>query len=53
MRRMKNERWTVTLMHELGPKWSIFLSQYIGEAFASAGILPKVKTSDRAVIFTF
>ena len=49
----ENERWTVTLMHELGPKWSIFLSQYIGEAFASAGILPKVKTSDRAVIFTF
>jgi len=49
----ENERWTVTLMHELGPKWSIFLSQYIGEAFASAGIQPKVKTSDRAVIFTF
>jgi len=49
----ESERWTVTLMHELGPKWSIFLSLYIGEAFASAGIQPKVKTSDRAVIFTF
>ncbi len=49
----ENERWTVTLMHELGPKWSIFLSYYIGEAFAIAGIQPKVKTSDRAVIFTF
>ncbi len=49
----ENERWTVTLMHELGPKWSTFLNYYIGEAFAGAGVQPKVKTSDRAVIFTF
>ena len=49
----ENERWTVTLMHELGPKWSTFLSYYLIEAFVSAGVQPKTKTSDRAVIFSF
>src|SRR5256712_1443811 len=49
----ENERWTVTLMHELGPKWSAFLANYIGEAFVAAGVQPKVKTSDGAVIFNF
>src|SRR5215467_421454 len=37
----ENERWTVTLMHELGPKWSIFLTSYVGEAFVAAGVQPK------------
>ncbi len=49
----ENERWTVTLMHELGAKWSTFLTNYFMEAFGTAGIQPKVRTSDRAVIFTF
>jgi hypothetical protein len=49
----ENERWTITLMHELGPKWSMFLTNYIGEAFVAAGVQPKTRTSDRAVIFTF
>ena len=49
----EGERWTVTLMHELGSKWSTFLTHYVGEAFATAGIQPRVKVSDRAVIFTF
>jgi len=49
----ENERWTITLMHELGPKWSAFLANYIGEAFVAAGVQPKAKTSDRAVIFSF
>jgi len=49
----ENERWTITLMHELGPKWSTFLTHYIGEAFTAAGVQPKTRTSDRAVIFTF
>lgn len=44
---------TITLMHELGPKWSIFLANYLGEAFSAAGAKPKVTTSDRAVIFSF
>jgi hypothetical protein len=47
----ENERWTITLMHELGPKWSAFLASYIGEAFVAAGVQPKTKISDRAVIF--
>jgi hypothetical protein len=47
----ENERWTITLMHELGPKWSTFLANYIGEAFVAAGVQPKTKISDRAVIF--
>src|SRR5256712_3975914 len=43
----ENERWTITLMHELGPKWSTFLTQYIGETFVSAGVLPKTQNFDR------
>ncbi len=43
---------TLTLTHELGSKWSIFLANYLGEAFAVAGTKPEVKTSDRAVIFS-
>jgi len=49
----EGERWTVTLMHELGSKWSTFLNHYLSEAFFTAGVQPKVKMSDRAVIFTF
>lgn len=49
----ENERWTLTLMHELGQKWSSFLANYIGEALNVAGVQPKTKVSDRAVIFTF
>ena len=49
----EGERWTVTLMHELGAKWSTFLTHYLSEAFAAAGVQPKARTSDRAVIFTF
>ena len=49
----ENERWTITLMHELGPKWSMFLVNYIGEAFIAAGVQPKNRVSDRAVIFSF
>src|SRR6266700_6783043 len=49
----ENERWTITLMHELGPKWSMFLANYIGEAFIAAGVQPKNRVSDRAVIFSF
>lgn len=49
----ENERWTITLMHELGPKWSAFLANYIGEAFVAGGVQPKTKISDRAVIFNF
>jgi len=43
---------TITLMHELGPKWSVFLANYLGEAFSAAGTKPRISTSDRAVIFS-
>src|SRR5216117_1567396 len=43
----ENERWTITLMHELGPKWSAFLANYISEAFVAAGVQPKTKISDQ------
>src|SRR5260370_39727536 len=42
----ENERWTITLMHELGAKWSTFLTQYIGEAFVAAGEPPQNKNSN-------
>ena len=48
----ENGHYTITLVHELGPKWSAFLAQYLAEAFVAAGSQPKMKTSDRAVIFT-
>jgi hypothetical protein len=49
----ENEHWIITLMHELGPKWSTFLSHYIGEALIAAGVQPKTRTSDGTVIFSF
>lgn len=48
----ENGRRTITLMHELGPKWSVFLSNYLGEALAEAGAKPSIKTSDRAIVFS-
>src|SRR5947199_9016309 len=44
----EDERWTITLMHDLGPKWSTFLVNYIGEAFVAASVQPKTKTTARA-----
>ncbi len=51
----KNEmgRTTITLVHELGLKWSLFIANYLIEAFRAAGIQPKFSTSDRAVTFRF
>ncbi len=46
-------RTTITLVHELGPKWSLFIGQYLVEAFRAAGIQPKFSTTDRAVTFKF
>ena len=46
-----NERghWTITLLHELGVKWSLFLENYIAEAFKAAAAQPQITSSDRAV----
>jgi hypothetical protein len=39
------------LLHELGPKWSLFLSHYFGAIFAEAKIQVQTDTSDRSVSF--
>ena len=45
-------RRVVTLIHDFGLNWSIFLVHYITEMFAQIGISPKLEMSDRSVIFT-
>lgn len=42
----------VTLIHDFGLNWSIFLVHYITAMFAQIGASPKVEMSDRSVIFT-
>jgi hypothetical protein len=41
----------VTLIHDFGLNWSIFLVHYITEMFAQIGLAPKIEMSDRSVIF--
>jgi len=40
-----------TLVHELGPKWSIFLAHYFGAAFALVNARVREEVSERSVIF--
>jgi len=40
-----------TLIHELGPKWSLFLANYIGEALALTKVPEHHEVSERSVIF--
>ncbi len=40
-----------TLVHELGPKWSLFLAHYFGEAFSLAKVRVRSEVSERSVIF--
>ena len=44
--------YVVTLMHDFGLNWSIFLVHYITAMFAQIGLSPKIEMSDRSVIFT-
>ena len=44
-----NGQWTITLSHEHGSKWSLFLSGYFSEAFKTTGTEPKIDASDRAI----
>jgi len=41
------------LLHELGPKWSIFLAYYFGEALKMANVRVRHEVSDRVVVFWF
>lgn len=40
-----------TLVHEMGSKWSLFLTHYFSEAFALANIRVRPEYSERTVIF--
>ena len=42
----------VTLIHDFGLNWSIFLVHYITAMFAQIGVSPKIEMSDRSVSFT-
>jgi hypothetical protein len=42
----------ITLVHDLGLNWSIFLVHYVTAMFQQIGISPKVEMSDRSVTFT-
>ena len=42
----------VTLVHELGLNWSIFLVHYVTAMFEQIGISPRIEMSDRSVAFT-
>jgi hypothetical protein len=42
----------VTLIHDYGLNWSIFLVHYISAMLEQIGISPKLEMSDRSVIFT-
>jgi len=42
----------ITLVHDFGLNWSIFLVHYVTAMFQQLGIEPKVEMSDRSVTFT-
>jgi len=42
----------VTLIHDYGLNWSIFLVHYITSMLEQIGVSPKLEMSDRSVIFT-
>jgi hypothetical protein len=42
----------VTLIHDFGLKWSIFLVHYATEMFTQIGFSPKIEMSDTSVILT-
>lgn len=48
----QNGKRTLTLMHELGNKWSLFLTHYLGEAFSLVKLNPSVSITERSVTFS-
>ena len=47
----EGEHSTITLMHEMGRNWSLFIVNYFSEAFAAAGCQAKCDVADRYVTF--
>ena len=46
------QRRLITLVHDFGLNWSIFLVHYLTAMFQQIGISPKLEMSDRSVTFT-
>jgi hypothetical protein len=42
----------ITLVHDFGLNWSIFLVYYVTSMLELIGVSPKVEMSDRSVTFT-
>jgi len=47
-----NHGRVITLIHDFGLNWSIFLVHYLKEMFTQIGLSPKIEMSDRSVILT-
>ena len=47
-----DQKRLITLVHDFGLNWSIFLVHYVTAMFQQVGITPKVEMSDRSVTFT-
>jgi len=47
----EGEHLTITLIHSMGRKWSLFIANYVNEAFAAAGCKAKYNVADRYVTF--
>jgi len=47
-----NHNRLLTLVHDFGLNWSIFLVHYVNAMFEQIGVSPKVEMSDRSVTFT-
>jgi hypothetical protein len=48
-----NEHETISLVHDLGPRYSVVLGAYATNMFAHAGIHPKIMTTDSSVVVTY
>jgi hypothetical protein len=48
----EDERLRITLIHNLGRNWSLFITHYINGAFTAAGCQTKYEVTDNYVTFT-
>lgn len=48
----ENGHWAITLTHELGGKWSLFIANYLSQALEAAGVKPKSTVADRSATIT-
>jgi hypothetical protein len=48
---VQGRKRTITLIHDLGPRFSLYVANYFQELFIVAGATLRVSTDDRAVVF--